>query len=145
MHSSACYQIPAMQTPPQWASGVPGNIDTDQFAVAQDGWRTALGEEAIDTLMFPTLQDNPTLSVASERVTPRHQFAVEGLSDTLRMELLQFGIDVVIIQPGAIISEWNGIARTQLMKYSGSGAYADSAHAYVKLMMGARRQKKVSV
>jgi len=35
------------------------------------------------------------------------KFAVEGLSDSLRMELKQFGIKVVIIQPGAIIK--NGI------------------------------------
>ncbi len=39
------------------------------------------------------------------------KFAVEGLSDALRMELRQFGIDVIIIEPGAIRSEWNKIAR----------------------------------
>ena len=40
------------------------------------------------------------------------KFALEGLSDSLRMELHQFGIGVIVIQPGAIISEWNGIAAT---------------------------------
>src|SRR5690349_17668304 len=39
------------------------------------------------------------------------KFAVEGLSDSLRLELKPFGISVVIIEPGAIRSEWGGIAR----------------------------------
>ena len=34
------------------------------------------------------------------------KFAVEGLSDSLRVELRPFGIDVVIIEPGAIRTEW---------------------------------------
>ena len=65
------------------------------------------------------------------------KFAVEGLSDSLRMELRQFGIDVVVIQPGAIISEWNRIARDGLLKYSGDGAYRDGARAYAKIMESA--------
>ena len=62
------------------------------------------------------------------------KFAVEGLSDSLRMELREFGIDVVVIQPGAIISEWNKIAREGLRKFSGNGAYGASALAYAKFM-----------
>ncbi len=54
------FRSPAMQTPSQWANGVPGEMDTEQFAVARDGWWSALGDEAIDTLMSATLQDNPT-------------------------------------------------------------------------------------
>ena len=65
------------------------------------------------------------------------KFALEGLSDSLRMELRQFGIDVVVIEPGAIVSEWNGIARAGLTKFSGDGAYRDSARAYVKFMESA--------
>ena len=62
---------------------------------------------------------------------------MEGLSDSLRMELRQFGIDVIVIQPSAIMSEWNRIARDGLLKYSGAGAYRDGARAYVKFMESA--------
>jgi short-subunit dehydrogenase len=65
------------------------------------------------------------------------KFAVEGLSDSLRMELRQFGIDVIVIQPGAIMTEWNRIARDGLIKYSGDGGYGDSAHAYANFLASA--------
>ncbi len=39
------------------------------------------------------------------------KFAVEGFSDSLRMELRPFGIKVVLIEPGPILTEWNEIAR----------------------------------
>jgi len=67
------------------------------------------------------------------------KFAVEGLSDSLRMELHPFGIHVVVIQPGAITTEWNAIAREGLLKYSGNGAYRKSAHAHVKFLAVADR------
>src|SRR5246127_3813889 len=38
------------------------------------------------------------------------KFAVEGLSDSLRVELRPFGIDVVVIQPGTVRTEWGAIA-----------------------------------
>lgn len=40
--------------------------------------------------------------------------ALEVLSDSLRLEVRPFGIDVVVIQPGAIQSEWSEVAADTL-------------------------------
>jgi NAD(P)-dependent dehydrogenase (short-subunit alcohol dehydrogenase family) len=61
------------------------------------------------------------------------KFAVEGMSDCLRMELAPFGIDVVVIEPGAIKTEWTAIAVESLLKYSGSSAYAPYAKRHAQL------------
>lgn len=62
------------------------------------------------------------------------KFALEGLSDSLRMELKQFNIDVVLIQPGAIKSEWGGIAKENLIKVSGDTAYKNLAIKHANLI-----------
>ncbi len=54
--------------------------------------------------------------------------AVEGFSDCLRLETKPFGIDVIIIEPGAIASEWGEIAADNLRKTSAKGAYAAAAN-----------------
>ena len=53
--------------------------------------------------------------------------AIEGMSDALRMEVAPFGIDVSIIEPGGIKTEWAGIAQQKLLDVSGDGAYAEQA------------------
>jgi NAD(P)-dependent dehydrogenase (short-subunit alcohol dehydrogenase family) len=55
------------------------------------------------------------------------KFALEGLSDSLRTEVQPFGIDVIVIEPGGIKSEWGGIAMESLMKVSGNTAYKEMA------------------
>lgn len=64
------------------------------------------------------------------------KFAVEGLSDCLRMELAPFGIRVVIIEPGAIRTEWNAIARQSLLQQSGTGAYREQAEQQAAMLAG---------
>jgi NAD(P)-dependent dehydrogenase (short-subunit alcohol dehydrogenase family) len=67
------------------------------------------------------------------------KFAVEGMSDCLRMELKPFGINVIIIEPGAIVSEWNTIARDSLRKVSGHGPYGAAAEQHARMLAGADR------
>lgn len=60
------------------------------------------------------------------------KFALEALSDCLRLEVQPFGIDVVIIEPGGIATEWGGIAADLVQETSGKGAYASQAEAVAK-------------
>lgn len=55
--------------------------------------------------------------------------ALEALSDCLRMELKSFGIDVVVIEPGAIRTEFNGIVEEKVRAVSGTGPYAPQGNA----------------
>jgi NAD(P)-dependent dehydrogenase (short-subunit alcohol dehydrogenase family) len=64
--------------------------------------------------------------------------AVEGLSDCLRFETREFGIKVVVIEPGGVQSEWAGIAADSAAKYSGRSAYARIAAAWAKLAQGVK-------
>lgn len=53
--------------------------------------------------------------------------AVEGWSDCLRLELKPFGIDVIVIEPGIIDTEFGAVAVDPMMKRSGEGAYRELA------------------
>ncbi|MBF7688157.1 oxidoreductase [Acinetobacter rathckeae] len=55
--------------------------------------------------------------------------AVEGWSDCLRLELAPFNIDVVVIEPGAIATEFAAVMVKPLLERSGSGAYSKIANA----------------
>lgn len=61
------------------------------------------------------------------------KFALEALSDAMRREVKQFGIDVIVIEPGGIKSEWGGIAFESMVQVSGNTAYAKMAKSIEKV------------
>jgi NAD(P)-dependent dehydrogenase (short-subunit alcohol dehydrogenase family) len=76
------------------------------------------------------------------------KFALEALSDCLRLEAGPFGIRVVVVEPGGIQTEWGGIAADKLRKVSGDTAYAGQAQAMAERMgseAGSRRNSPPSV
>ncbi|WP_421845506.1 oxidoreductase [Mycobacterium sp.] len=60
--------------------------------------------------------------------------ALEGWSDCLRLEVEPFGIDVAVVEPGGIKTEWGTIAADNLARVSGAGAYAERAGETAKSM-----------
>lgn len=72
------------------------------------------------------------------------KFALEAISDCLRMEVQPFGIDVVVIEPGGIKTEWAGIAAEKLLLTSGNGPYAAQAKAMGQSMVGEASVKRLS-
>ncbi|MGM0930390.1 MAG: oxidoreductase [Actinomycetota bacterium] len=65
------------------------------------------------------------------------KFAVEGLSDCLRVELKPYGIDVVIIEPGPILTEWSSIAVNSLLQSSEGTAYEQQAESVARTVSAA--------
>ncbi|WP_322410017.1 oxidoreductase [Microbacterium invictum] len=65
------------------------------------------------------------------------KYAVEGLSNSLRVELAPHGVRVVLIRPGAIRTEWNEISRRSALEVSGETAYGAQAHALVRALTAA--------
>ena len=53
------------------------------------------------------------------------KFAVEAFSDALRMEMKPYGIDVVMIEPGSIKTDWGVIAARHLRESSEGTAYEE--------------------
>jgi NAD(P)-dependent dehydrogenase (short-subunit alcohol dehydrogenase family) len=58
--------------------------------------------------------------------------ALEGWSDCLRLELAPFGIDVIVIEPGAIETEFGDVMMGPMLERSGDSAYAELAHRMAK-------------
>jgi len=72
------------------------------------------------------------------------KFALEAISDCLRMELGPFGIDVVVIEPGGIQTEWGGIAAEKVRAVSGTGPYAPQGNAVAEALSSESAQRRLS-
>ena len=57
------------------------------------------------------------------------KYSVEALSDAMRMELKPFGIDVVLIEPGMIGTDWGKIAADHLTESCRGTAYGPTGSA----------------
>ena len=72
------------------------------------------------------------------------KYSVEALSDAMRMELNPFGIDVVMIEPGAIKTDWGIIAAHHLAESTKDTAYEPTAAPWAKTMDWAYRSNLIS-
>ena len=71
------------------------------------------------------------------------KYSVEALSDALRMELKPFGIDVVLIEPGGINTEWGHIAADHLEASCQDTPYAALAQKEARMMHWAYNGKRL--
>ncbi len=97
------------------------------------------GAMRLAQLVLPTMRENKygkivnISSVGGKNAFPlggwyhASKFALEALSDSMRNEVRAFGIDVIVVEPGATKSEWGSIAFDSLAKVSGNTAYKDLA------------------
>ncbi|MFP4021621.1 MAG: oxidoreductase [Halanaerobium sp.] len=97
------------------------------------------GLSELTKLVIPVMRGNHSgkiiniSSIAGKIWTPlggwyhASKFALEGLSDCLRNELKEFGIDVILIEPGAVETNWAETAGDNLIKTSGDGIYQKDA------------------
>lgn len=65
------------------------------------------------------------------------KYALEAFSDALRMEVKEFGIDISIIEPGGVKTDWGLIAADYLSSSAQGGAYEKSA---LKAAEGMKKQ-----
>ena len=62
------------------------------------------------------------------------KYSVEAFSDALRMEMKPFGIDVVMIEPGAIKTDWGIIAAKHLKDSTAGTAYEEVGSQWAENM-----------
>jgi NAD(P)-dependent dehydrogenase (short-subunit alcohol dehydrogenase family) len=72
------------------------------------------------------------------------KFALEAISDCLRLEVKPFGIDVIVIEPGGVRSEWAGIAADKVRAVSSDGPYAPQGNAVATSLSSESTQRRSS-
>ncbi len=67
------------------------------------------------------------------------KYAVEALSDAMRFEVRGFGVDVIVIEPGLIITNFGEVAAEAVQAAGEDGAYAEFNRRVAKLTQDAYR------
>src|SRR5579884_2178747 len=65
------------------------------------------------------------------------KYAVEALSDALRFEVRGFGVDVIVIEPGLIVTNFGEVAAGSVQAAGDGGAYGAFNRGVAKLTEGA--------
>ncbi|MGR8822838.1 oxidoreductase [Leuconostoc citreum] len=117
-----------------------GAIENVSIAEAKQQFNTNLfGLARLVQLILPYMRSNQfgriiNISSMAGRMTTymgawyhATKYALEGFSDALRMEVKPFGIDVILIEPGGIKTNWGIIAAENLRKTSVNTPYAQHA------------------
>jgi len=71
--------------------------------------------------------------------------AVETISDALRFEVAKFGIDVIVIEPGLIVTQFGETAVGGIDEATGDGVYDDFNRAVAKLTADAYKGPMVKL
>ena len=121
--------------------GTQGSIEETTLEDARYQFEVNLfGLARLTQLVLPHMRENRfgkivnISSVGGKIYTPlggwyhATKHALEGWSDCLRTEVAQFGIDVVIVEPGAIGTEFNDVFVGPMLERSGDGPYGAFAH-----------------
>lgn len=125
--------------------GTQGSIEETSLEDARYQFDVNLfGLARLTQLVLPTMRENRfgkiinVSSVGGKIYVPlggwyhATKHALEGWSDCLRTEVQQFGIDVIIVEPGAIGTEFNDVFVGPMLERSGDGPYGKMAHGLAK-------------
>ena len=128
-----------------------GSVEEVPIAEAKRQFEVNIfGLARITQLVLPTMRKQKSgrivniSSMGGKMYTPfgawyhATKYALEGWSDCLRIEVKRFGIDVAIVEPGGIQTEWGDIAMENLAKVSGSGPYEEMVN---KLIVSSKKNK----
>jgi short-subunit dehydrogenase len=125
--------------------GTYGSVEDISISEAREQFEVNLfGLARLTQLVLPTMREQGSgtiinlSSMGGKVYTPlgawyhATKHALEGWSDCLRIEVAQFGIDVVIIEPGAIETEFEEVLINPLLERSKNGPYETLAGKMVK-------------
>jgi len=134
------------------AYGQPGAVEDLKRDVLREQFETnVFGTQELTNLVLPYMRKQKSgriiynssilglVAMSYRGAYNASKFAIEGLADTLRLELTGTGIDVVLIEPGPIRSNFRKNALSKFLKYIDQER---SAHKEVYEQTLMRLQKK---